>query len=129
MSSATEFRASLGRSIRPCRDSGQGETCIYAGRWHLVQLRQFATMGRRSLIFGGGAAKALRANGASVVCVDARQRRRTRPVGAPCRLGRALGSALALPFATGVADICLSSNVLEHVPQPERMAWPMAWYG
>ena len=36
--------------------------------------------------------------------------------------GSVLGSALALPFATGSADICLSSNVLEHVPQPERMA-------
>lgn len=30
--------------------------------------------------------------------------------------------ALALPFRTGSADVCFSSNVLEHVPVPWRMA-------
>jgi SAM-dependent methyltransferase len=34
-------------------------------------------------------------------------------------------SALALPFRTGSADVCLSSNVLEHVPDPWRMAGEM----
>ena len=33
-----------------------------------------------------------------------------------------LGSGLALPFATGALDVCYSSNVLEHVPDPYRMA-------
>ncbi|TDB91547.1 class I SAM-dependent methyltransferase [Actinomadura sp. 7K534] len=33
-----------------------------------------------------------------------------------------VGSALALPFRTGSADVCFSSNVLEHVPDPWRMA-------
>ena len=33
-----------------------------------------------------------------------------------------VGSALALPFRTGCADVCLSSNVLEHVAEPWRMA-------
>ncbi len=33
-----------------------------------------------------------------------------------------LGDAQALPFRTGVMDVVFSSNVLEHVPQPERMA-------
>jgi SAM-dependent methyltransferase len=31
-------------------------------------------------------------------------------------------SALAMPFRTGSADVCLSSNALEHVPDPWRMA-------
>ncbi|WP_433464313.1 class I SAM-dependent methyltransferase [Spirillospora sp. CA-128828] len=33
-----------------------------------------------------------------------------------------VASALALPFRTGSADVCFSSNVLEHVPDPWRMA-------
>ncbi|WP_433328621.1 methyltransferase domain-containing protein [Spirillospora sp. CA-294931] len=33
-----------------------------------------------------------------------------------------VASALALPFRTGAADVCFSSNVLEHVPDPWRMA-------
>lgn len=33
-----------------------------------------------------------------------------------------VASALALPFRTGSADVCFSSNVLEHVPSPWRMA-------
>lgn len=32
------------------------------------------------------------------------------------------GSGLALPIASGSVDIALSSNVLEHVPDPETMA-------
>jgi SAM-dependent methyltransferase len=31
------------------------------------------------------------------------------------------GSGLELPFRSGSLDICFSSNVLEHVPDPERM--------
>jgi SAM-dependent methyltransferase len=34
-------------------------------------------------------------------------------------------SGLQLPLATGSLDLCLSSNVLEHVPEPERMAAEM----
>ncbi|HET7899909.1 MAG TPA: class I SAM-dependent methyltransferase [Candidatus Nanopelagicales bacterium] len=33
-----------------------------------------------------------------------------------------LGDAMSLPFATGSVDVVFSSNVLEHVPEPERMA-------
>lgn len=32
------------------------------------------------------------------------------------------GSGMALPFRTGSVDICYSSNVLEHVPEPWTMA-------
>ncbi|MFI0353870.1 class I SAM-dependent methyltransferase [Actinomadura sp. 9N407] len=36
-----------------------------------------------------------------------------------------VASALALPFRTGSADVCFSSNVLEHVPNPWKMATEM----
>ncbi|ACY99518.1 MULTISPECIES: class I SAM-dependent methyltransferase [Thermomonospora] len=36
-----------------------------------------------------------------------------------------VGSALRLPFRTGAADVCFSSNVLEHVPDPWLMAEEM----
>jgi SAM-dependent methyltransferase len=34
-------------------------------------------------------------------------------------------SGMALPFATGSVDVCLSSNVAEHVPQPWRLGKEM----
>lgn len=34
-------------------------------------------------------------------------------------------SGLQLPLADGGLDLCISSNVLEHVPEPERMAGEM----
>lgn len=39
--------------------------------------------------------------------------------------GTVLGSGMALPFRDGAVDLCFSSNVLEHVPDPERMAAEM----
>ncbi|QXJ21930.1 methyltransferase domain-containing protein [Actinomadura graeca] len=39
--------------------------------------------------------------------------------------GTVVASALSLPFRTGSADVCFSSNVLEHVPDPWRMAGEM----
>ncbi|MFL6154288.1 MAG: class I SAM-dependent methyltransferase, partial [Ornithinibacter sp.] len=36
--------------------------------------------------------------------------------------GTVVGSGLQLPFADGAVDVCYSSNVLEHVPEPWRMA-------
>lgn len=39
--------------------------------------------------------------------------------------GTVLGSGLALPFADGSLDVCYSSNVLEHVADPWRMAEEM----
>ena len=39
--------------------------------------------------------------------------------------GTVLGSGLALPFADGSVDVCYSSNVLEHVVDPWRMAEEM----
>ncbi|MCW2942074.1 MAG: Methyltransferase type 11 [Actinomycetia bacterium] len=43
----------------------------------------------------------------------------------PPPAGSVLGSALALPFRTGCADLCFSSNVLEHVRDPWQMAAEM----
>jgi len=39
--------------------------------------------------------------------------------------GTVIGSGLQLPFADGSVDVCYSSNVLEHVPDPWRMAEEM----
>lgn len=36
--------------------------------------------------------------------------------------GAVRGSGMALPFRDGAVDVCLSSNVAEHVPDPWRMA-------
>jgi SAM-dependent methyltransferase len=36
--------------------------------------------------------------------------------------GTVIGSGMQLPFADEAVDICYSSNVLEHVPEPWRMA-------
>ncbi|MDT7543965.1 MAG: hypothetical protein QOE99_75, partial [Actinomycetota bacterium] len=40
--------------------------------------------------------------------------------------GSVLGSALALPIRDGGVDVCYSSNVLEHVADPEAMLAEMA---
>lgn len=39
--------------------------------------------------------------------------------------GTVIGSGLELPFRDGALDVCYSSNVLEHVPDPWRMAAEM----
>jgi SAM-dependent methyltransferase len=39
--------------------------------------------------------------------------------------GSVLGSGMALPFRSGSFDVCYSSNVLEHVSEPWRMAEEM----
>lgn len=80
--------------------------------------------GRLVLDVGGGPgyfADAFRALGARYVGLDA-------DVGELALHGRSvaagsvLGSGMALPFRDGAVDVCYSSNVLEHVPEPERMA-------
>ena len=39
--------------------------------------------------------------------------------------GTVIGSGMQLPFADGAVDVCYSSNVLEHVPDPWLMAEEM----
>jgi SAM-dependent methyltransferase len=82
--------------------------------------------GARVLDVGGGPGyfgDAFRAAGARYAGVDPD----THEIGARGRPaeGFVRGSGLALPVADGAVDVCLSSNVLEHVPQPERMAREM----
>ena len=89
------------------------------------QVADYAPLrGARLLDVGGGPgyfADAFRDLGARYVGLDA-------DVGELSLHGRqavrdtVLGSGLQLPFATGAVDVCYSSNVLEHVPEPCRMA-------
>jgi 2-polyprenyl-3-methyl-5-hydroxy-6-metoxy-1,4-benzoquinol methylase len=126
---APAFRADLARSVRLFRAIAREQTNPdhYYGTHAadtVAQLRQYTGLtGATILDVGGGAGyftEALRAVGAHVVCIDCDAGELRGRGGMPA--GSVLGSALALPFADGAADICLSSNVLEHVPQPERMA-------
>ncbi len=80
--------------------------------------------GRTLLDVGGGPgyfADAFRALGARYIGLDA-------AIGELSLHGRAvardtvLGSGMALPFADRSLDVCYSSNVLEHVADPELMA-------
>jgi SAM-dependent methyltransferase len=49
----------------------------------------------------------------------------TRDIGQPGCPDRIVGNGMSLPFREGVADVCYSSNVLEHVRQPWIMAEEM----
>ncbi|ETK33621.1 class I SAM-dependent methyltransferase [Microbispora sp. ATCC PTA-5024] len=76
---------------------------------------------------GGGPGyftEALRAAGARPVCVDCDAGEMSARAGV-IPDGAVLGSALDLPLGTGTIDVCFSSNVLEHVPDPWRMAGEM----
>ena len=88
------------------------------------QLQRWTPLeGRTVLDVGGGPgyfASAFRRAGASYVSVDA-DLGELSATGDPGP-GTVLGSALQLPVRTGAVDVCYSSNVLEHVPDPERMA-------
>ena len=89
------------------------------------QVASYAPLqGARLLDVGGGPgyfAEAFRDLGARYIGLDA-------DLGELSLHGRAidsgtvLGSGLKLPFATGVVDVCYSSNVLEHVAAPAVMA-------
>ena len=92
-----------------------------------TQLSQWTELhGATLLDVGGGPGyfrEAFAAAGARYVSIDADAGElagRGRP--GP---GSVLGSGMALPVATASVDIAYSSNVLEHVPEPERMAEEM----
>nr|WP_229690783.1 class I SAM-dependent methyltransferase [Sphaerisporangium melleum] len=76
---------------------------------------------------GGGPGyftEALRAYGARTLCVDCDAGEMMARDGAVPE-GAILGSALDIPLRDGSVDVCFSSNVLEHVPDPWRMAGEM----
>jgi SAM-dependent methyltransferase len=86
---------------------------------HYVDLR-----GATLLDVGGGPgyfADAFRALGATYIGLDADAGELSLH-GRDVAEGTVLGSGMALPFRDGGLDVVYSSNVLEHVPQPELMA-------
>jgi SAM-dependent methyltransferase len=91
------------------------------------QLSQYVDLaGARVLDVGGGPgyfADAFEVAGATYLSLDADVGELT-GLGDD-RPGRVLGSGLALPFRDDAVDVCYSSNVLEHVPEPWRMAEEM----
>jgi SAM-dependent methyltransferase len=91
------------------------------------QLREYAELdGATVLDVGGGPGyfrDAFREAGATYFSLDA-------DVGELAGLGEigegtVIGSGMALPFRDGAVDVCYSSNVLEHVVDPWRMAHEM----
>jgi SAM-dependent methyltransferase len=93
----------------------------------VTQLELFVPLRDRTLLdIGGGPgyfAQAFRARGARYVEVDA-DLGELSATSAPGP-GTVLGSGMDLPFASDSVDICYSSNVLEHVDRPRRMAAEM----
>lgn len=144
------MRADLARSVRLFRafrteqaDPGAYYRLLAADT--AAQLAGYLPLaGRTVLDVGGGPgyfAEAFRRAGARCVCVDVDAGELTGAAAGTAdgtadgttdgaAAGGAfhgvLGSALDLPLADASVDVCFSSNVLEHVPQPWRMGAEMA---
>jgi SAM-dependent methyltransferase len=93
----------------------------------VAQLSAYVPLaGRLLLDVGGGPgyfADAFRAAGAAYYAVDSDVGELSaRGAAGP---GTVLGSGMRLPVHDGAVDVCYSSNVLEHVPDPWRMAADM----
>lgn len=92
-----------------------------------AQVGQYADLdGALLLDVGGGPGyfrDAFRAAGATYLALDSDvgELSGAGEVGA----GTVIGSGMQLPFADGCVDVCYSSNVLEHVPEPWHMAEEM----
>jgi SAM-dependent methyltransferase len=81
--------------------------------------------GATVLDVGGGPgffADAFRGAGATYLGLDADAGEMALHGRSPERGTTVQGSGMLLPFRTGSVDICFSSNVLEHVPEPWAMA-------
>ena len=92
-----------------------------------AQLELFVPLAGLTLLdIGGGPgyfADAFRARGARYLAVDADLGELSaKSTPGP---GTVLGSGMDLPFASNAVDVCYSSNVLEHVDRPRRMAEEM----
>ncbi|GGV09214.1 SAM-dependent methyltransferase [Actinomadura cremea] len=125
-------RATLARSVRlfsAFRHEGGDPARFYdlLARDTVAQLRAYADLDGATVVdVGTGSgffARALERAGArcSGVDPDVGELRAHGPPGP----NTVVASGLALPFRTGAADVCFSSNVLEHVPEPWRMAGEM----
>lgn len=126
------WRADLSRSLRLFREFGyeQSDPARFytaLARDSADQVSQYHDLsGQLMLDVGGGPGyfrQAFEAAGASYVALDA-------DVGELAGAGSidartVLGSGMQLPFRDAAVDVCYSSNVLEHVEQPWRMAAEM----
>jgi SAM-dependent methyltransferase len=124
----TGRQATLGRSVRLFRAFlvEQTDPDTFYSTLAADSVRQLSTYtpldGRVLLDVGGGPgyfADAFRAAGARYIGVDP-DAGELSARGEPAA-GMVRASGMALPFATGALDVCYSSNVLEHVSDPERM--------
>ncbi|GHD22671.1 SAM-dependent methyltransferase [Nocardiopsis kunsanensis] len=124
------FRATLGRSVGlfSAFRKEQIDPAFFYGklaRDTVDQLRSYTPLDGRTVVDVGGGpgyfADALRGEGALCVCVDA-DALEMRLHGRSADVHGVQGSALDLPMRDGSVDVCLSSNVLEHVPDRTRMA-------
>lgn len=125
-------RATIGRSIalfQAFRAEQTDPDRFYGllARDTVAQLGSYAPLLDATVVdVGGGSGyftRRFESVGARCVCVDCDAGEMA--AHGPPPPGSVLGSALALPFADGTVDVCFSSNVLEHVPQPWRMAEEM----
>lgn len=91
------------------------------------QLTEYTELAGRVVVDVGGGpgyfADAFRAAGATYIGIDPDVGELSAR-GTPAS-GMIRASGDALPFATGALDICYSSNVLEHVAEPDRMLGEM----
>jgi SAM-dependent methyltransferase len=126
------WRADLGRSIHLFREFRHEQTDparFYTALAHdsAQQVAEYHELaGQLLLDVGGGPGyfrDAFRAAGATYVALDSDvgELAGAGDIGA----GTVIGSGMQLPFANGCVDVCYSSNVLEHVPDPWRMAEEM----
>ncbi len=128
----TPWRPTLRRSVRLLRDFRyeQPDPDRFYGALaadSAAQLAHFVDLeGRLMLDVGGGPGyfrAAFEARGASYLALDA-DAGELAGLGEIAR-GTVVGSGMELPFRDGAVDVCYSSNVLEHVPDPWRMAEEM----
>jgi SAM-dependent methyltransferase len=132
MPGAGEHRATLARSVRLFRaflkERSDPEHCYgLIAEDTVAQLGNYLDL-RGAVVIDVGAGsgfftRAIEAAGARCAGVDCDAGEMTAH-GAPPRTA-VLGSALRLPLRTDSADLCFSSNVLEHVPDPWRMGEEM----
>lgn len=123
------WSADLSRAVRLFRAFGveQTDPDHFYGTLAADSVGQVASYvelaGRTVLDVGGGPgyfADAFRAAGATYLAVDSdlgEMSGRGEP-----EPGTMLASGMALPVRDGAVDVCYSSNVLEHVPEPWTMA-------
>ncbi len=130
--SAEPFRATLGRSVhllREFRHEQPDPPRFYTAlaQDSAAQVEHYEPLeGRLVFDVGGGPGffrDAFRARGATYLALDS-------DVGELSGLGdiasgTVVGSGMQLPVRSDCVDVCYSSNVLEHVPQPWTMAAEM----